>query len=167
MYISMASDCGSSHFPLQLIQHLCFSFINIFIILWRHYWNTGATFSSITYERYSQTTFHVILYVSSWLSETYARMRPCVYSYASMTLVHEDGLNSSASKQNCLVPTSEQIGYAEPESVWSSMFHSKQEVKAQKVHANWETRKLLFRLAQQMGISVSSARIATKGCIYM
>ena len=40
--------------------------------------------------------------------------------------VHKDGHNSSASKQNCDVQTSEQVGYAVLESVWSSMFNSKQ-----------------------------------------
>lgn len=62
-------------------------------------------------------------------------MQPNVYSCASMASLHEDGHNSSARKQNCDVKTSEQFGYALPESVWSSRFHSKQEVKAQKVHA--------------------------------
>ena len=66
---------------------------------------------------------------------THAYMQPYVYYYASMTSVHEDGHNSSARKQNCDVKTSEQVGYAVPESVWNSRFHSKQEVKAQKVHA--------------------------------
>jgi hypothetical protein len=68
------------------------------------------------------------------VSDTRAHMQPCVYC-ASVISVHDDGLNSSSSKQNCDVQTSEQVGYAVPESVWSRIFHSKQEVKAQKVQA--------------------------------
>jgi hypothetical protein len=49
--------------------------------------------------------------------------------------MHKGGHNSSASEQNCVIQTSEQVGYAVSKSVWSSMFRAKQEVKAQKVHA--------------------------------